>query len=172
MSDSNGRRQRLIIVDGPDGSGKTTLTTRIAERLGMGLQVFSYKPTRPGFATTFDEYLSRLNRSELYEVWDRCWWDEWVYRDLGSPEPKPYNMGEYRHLLWQTIGHDPLVIWCTQSIRNEDEYVTGLEQSKAMNRYVSLMPVLSLFVRMVTYSAQEWHDNVDGFIDQHLVTEG
>lgn len=61
-----------IIVEGPDGAGKTTLVNEIAEKYGLNKVVF----TKNGYKT-FMSYMRYLDLSHV--VFDRCFISELIY---------------------------------------------------------------------------------------------
>lgn len=70
-----------IIIEGPDGAGKSTLAKSLADRLGMNI----LKMTANG-GQSVPEYLQKLACDGV--VIDRCWVSEQVYPDLFGREPR------------------------------------------------------------------------------------
>lgn len=70
-----------IIIEGPDGAGKTTLANKLAKRLGMNI----LKMTANG-GQSFIEYIQKLACDGV--VIDRCWVSEQIYADIFGREQR------------------------------------------------------------------------------------
>lgn len=70
-----------IIIEGPDGAGKSTLAKSLADRLDMNI----LKMTANG-GQSAPEYLQKLACDGV--VIDRCWVSEQIYSDLFGREPR------------------------------------------------------------------------------------
>lgn len=73
-----------IIIEGPDGAGKSTLAKSLADRLGMNI----LKMTANG-GQSVPEYKQKLACDGV--IIDRCWVSEQVYSDLFGREPRIGN---------------------------------------------------------------------------------
>lgn len=73
-----------IIIEGPDGAGKSTLAKSLADRLDMNI----LKMTANG-GQSVPEYLQKLACDGV--IIDRCWVSEQVYSDLFGREPRIDN---------------------------------------------------------------------------------
>lgn len=73
-----------IIIEGPDGAGKSTLAKSLAGALDMNI----LKMTANG-GQSVPEYLQKLACDGV--VIDRCWVSEQVYSDLFGREPRIDN---------------------------------------------------------------------------------
>lgn len=73
-----------IIIEGPDGAGKSTLAKSLADRLDMNI----LKMTANG-GQSVQEYLQKLACDGV--IIDRCWVSEQVYSDLFGREPRIDN---------------------------------------------------------------------------------
>lgn len=73
-----------IIIEGPDGAGKSTLAKSLADRLDMNI----LKMTANG-GQSVPEYLQKLACDGV--IIDRCWVSEQVYSDLFGREPRIGN---------------------------------------------------------------------------------
>lgn len=69
-----------IIIEGPDGAGKSTLAKSLADRLDMNI----LKMTANGGQSP-DEYMQKLACDGV--IIDRCWVSEQVYSDLFGRDP-------------------------------------------------------------------------------------
>lgn len=70
-----------IIIEGPDGAGKSTLAKSLADRLDMNI----LKMTANGGQSP-TEYMQKLECDGV--IIDRCWVSEQVYSDLFGREPR------------------------------------------------------------------------------------
>lgn len=70
-----------IIIEGPDGAGKSTLAESLAHALDMNI----LKMTANG-GQSVSEYMQKLACDGV--VIDRCWVSEQVYSDLFGREPR------------------------------------------------------------------------------------
>lgn len=73
-----------IIIEGPDGAGKSTLAESLADRLGMNI----LKMTADG-GQSVPEYLQKISCDGV--IIDRCRVSEQVYSDLFGREPRIDN---------------------------------------------------------------------------------
>lgn len=73
-----------IIIEGPDGAGKSTLAKSLAGSLDMNI----LKMTANG-GQSVPEYLQKLECDGV--IIDRCWVSEQVYSDLFGREPRIGN---------------------------------------------------------------------------------
>lgn len=73
-----------IIIEGPDGAGKSTLAESLADRLDMNI----LKMTANG-GQSVPGYLQKLACDGV--IIDRCWVSEQVYSDLFGREPRIDN---------------------------------------------------------------------------------
>lgn len=73
-----------IIIEGPDGAGKSTLAKSLAGALDMNI----LKMTANG-CQSVPEYLQKLACDGI--VIDRCWVSEQIYSDLFGREPRIDN---------------------------------------------------------------------------------
>ena len=68
----------IILLEGPDGSGKTTLANKIKQQTGYVLLHRSYPKTKEEKAKMKQEYLEAI-KSRKNIIIDRCWYSEMVY---------------------------------------------------------------------------------------------
>lgn len=73
-----------IIIEGPDGAGKSTLAKSLAGALGMNI----LKMTADG-GQSVPEYRQKLGCDGV--IIDRCWVSEQIYSDLFGREPRIDN---------------------------------------------------------------------------------
>lgn len=70
-----------IIIEGPDGAGKSTLAAKLAKRLDLNI----LKMTANG-GQSANEYLQKLQCDGI--VIDRCWVSEQIYADIFGREQR------------------------------------------------------------------------------------
>lgn len=81
----------IIIVDGPEKAGKTTLIRRLAEKIGYRV-VKQSGPAKPNFLIYLVQLLDNIGDGGGV-IWDRSWASEFVYRTLmGEETPNPVVM--------------------------------------------------------------------------------
>ncbi len=88
-------RRRLIILEGPDGGGKTTLGKELSAKLGVQVTNHGpYKGEQQIWKHYFDSMLPAYS-GERDVILDRCWLAEPVYGEV-------YRGGMNRLESWQT----------------------------------------------------------------------
>lgn len=70
-----------IIIEGPDGAGKSTLAKSLAGALGMNILKMT-----PNGGQSVREYVQKLACDGV--IIDRCWVSEQIYPDLFGREPR------------------------------------------------------------------------------------
>lgn len=73
-----------IIIEGPDGAGKSTLAKSLADRLDMNILKMTANDGQLGL-----EYLQKLECDGV--IIDRCWVSEQIYSDLFGRESRIDN---------------------------------------------------------------------------------
>lgn len=137
----------LVIVEGPDGSGKSTLIHKLVDE-GM-IQIVS--PSRES-ETIFFDYLDLqifARTEEFTAVIDRSIFTEMIYRYLDKKEPSTFDMLQ---MLTMFEKYNVKIVYCTnkdcfiKSIERGEDNITTLEQSKKVQElYSYLMYLLENF---------------------------
>jgi hypothetical protein len=103
----------LIIIEGPDGAGKTTLVQKLLDEFPTGLVLGErgttdrsklYEVTVPD---TFRALTYAVNGDKPARLWDRLFYSEFVYAPLGMPPREPmFNESQRVHItkMIQAIG--------------------------------------------------------------------
>ena len=123
----------MIILEGPDGGGKTTLAHKIAEEFGMEYRrppeelLSSLTGPSPGLHEWWREQMRRPTHERMEGVYDRCFWiSEPIYAAMSKRVPLINH-----DLLWRGISdlwaEGPLMIFCMTDEAGmlENTYVAG-----------------------------------------------
>lgn len=151
----------VFIIEGPDGSGKTTLAEMLSKQTGFPVVHRTQPKSEEEKARMMQEYVATIKTGKN-AIFDRCWYSEMAYgpimRDksvIGYPE-----MYELERLLTK---RGALIIYCTDkpetlwyrcSKRGEDyitDYGIFVDICKA---FEDIMSVPHL-VPVVTYAYKE-----------------
>lgn len=119
----------IIIIEGPDGSGKTTLANLLSKQTGYPVIHRSQPKSEEEKAQMMQSYVDVI-KSGRNAIFDRCWYSEMVYgpimRDASVISYK--EMYELERMLAKKgalIIHctdDPVILWRRATQRGE-EYV-------------------------------------------------
>lgn len=148
----------IIIIEGPDGAGKTTLANKIQQQTGYVLLHRSQPKTEEDKRRMMDEYVQVIKSGKSC-IMDRCWYSEMVYGPVmrdASVITYP-QMYELEKLLAK---HGALVIHCTGSLqdlwkrcltRGEDYIVDKDTFTKIYSGYDEIMNQVPHIIPVVTY---------------------
>lgn len=127
----------IIILEGPDGGGKTTLANTLSKHSGWPIKHFSYPKTQEEVDNMFSMYLDMLNSLEPTEnvILDRCWYSDMCYGPVmrGAATITTAKMLELeeaalKHGCMVVLCIDePTVLWQRVSKRGDD-YITDEEK--------------------------------------------
>ena len=123
----------LIIIDGPDGSGKTTLAKRLADITGYEYFHFSYPKTDAEKEVMVQKYKDFI-KNHPNAILDRSWYSEIVYGLVvrGKSCVSPEDMKDLELL---THRYGALIIYCTdkpevlwqRATKRGEDYITDYE---------------------------------------------
>lgn len=100
----------LIIIEGPDGSGKSTLINKLKERFPKCEFVPSYKPKTPTeMVIAFEDNLDMAN-AKKHHILDRAGWISGLIYPKVFGEVNSVPFPNYR--LMEAWSLDQIVIWC------------------------------------------------------------
>ena len=142
----------MIIVEGPDGAGKTTLVKEIVDQFGIAIGERGTKDRDKLWQVTRSDTYKALHNavdpdSEI-QLWDRLFYSEFVYWDLVGRQKPEFNKAD-RVLIPQLISalQAPL-IWCLppeneviENTLNEGHQMAGVEENikKIYQRYRNML---------------------------------
>lgn len=123
----------IIIIEGPDGSGKTTLAEKLSRQTGFPVIHRTQPKSDEEKAKMMDSYLEVIKNGKN-AIFDRCWYSEMAYgpimRDASVISyPDMYRLEEQlakRGALIIYCTDNPFVLWRRCTKRGED-YITDYD---------------------------------------------
>lgn len=151
----------IIIVEGPDGAGKTMLAQQLSRQTGYSIEHFSKPETDEQKALMMGEYL-QIAKNGRNIILDRCWYSEMVYgkvmRDQAYIDyPQMYELER------ALAKNGAIVIYCTgpkaalwmRCTKRGEDYVTSRDDFNAIcAEYDALMGVPH-YVPVVRYEYKD-----------------
>ena len=135
----------IIIIEGPDGAGKTTQALRLSSQLRLPIRHRSRPKDEKEKARMMAEYKNAIS-SGRSEIWDRAWYSEMVYgpimRDASVISHEQMyeledSLPEGSYILYCTGA--PVELWERSQIRGE-KYITSFDDFCAIHQaYEELM---------------------------------
>jgi thymidylate kinase len=128
----------IIIIEGPDGSGKTRLAEQLSKQTGYKIRHRSKPETEEERTKMMDDYLVDI-RSNKNIIWDRSFYSEMVYGNV--MRDKSYiNWTQMLQLETELANVGAIIIHCTADIlklwdrcksRGED-YIKDIDKLEAI----------------------------------------
>lgn len=152
----------IVIVEGPDGSGKSTLCKQLVAIMGAKYRHFSY-PTSTDEANalyeTYSTFLQKVVQNNEDIIIDRMWPSTQVYGEVlrGKSEITEKQAAS----LEATIKNHAIIIYCTGNAENMwhscvergEDYVTGFKDFYSICRkYDEVMLEQKHLIPVFTYS--------------------
>lgn len=105
----------IIMLDGPDGSGKSTFAKRMSETTGAPIIHNSAPKNEYDTSTMYDRYVEMIDQHDNAII-DRCWYAEIVYGNYlrNVSHISLSQMHELERLISKKTGG--LIIHCTDDI--------------------------------------------------------
>lgn len=123
----------IIIIEGPDGSGKTTLAEKLSRQTGYPVVHRSQPKTEEEKKQMLASYLGAIETGKNI-IFDRCWYSEMVYGPVMRDEsvisyPEMYFIEE------KLTKHGALIIYCTdkpktlwrRATKRGEDYITDFD---------------------------------------------
>jgi thymidylate kinase len=141
----------LIIVEGPDGSGKTTLINTLCER-GYGKKIFGICKDVPNQMMLWYELITSCvdDKSNVY-IMDRCYLSDWAYRLAMNDGEACMSLTNISDLL---SVKNVIYIFCKNKnayelakLRGEDYVQTKEQHVKVCNSYDFIYDTISKFCK-------------------------
>ena len=151
----------IFIIEGPDGSGKTTLANTLSRQTGYNIIHRVQPKTEEDKRNMMDEYLSII-KSGKNAIFDRCWYSEMAYgpimRDASVISyPEMYRLEEL------LARNGAIIIYCTDNEaklwkrcqRRGEDYITDYETFKKICDAFNQIMNVPHIVPVVNYSYAE-----------------
>lgn len=148
----------IIIIEGPDGSGKTTLANYLSKTTGYPIKHRSKPNTPEEKAAMMQSYIDDI-RSNDNIIWDRCFYSEMVYGPV-MRDQSYISLEQMWQLEKELLDQGVLVIYCTDDTltlwerctARGETYITSVEQMAALkDKYDLLMLQGDHLVPITTY---------------------
>jgi len=137
----------IIILEGPDGAGKTTLADQLLNSLQYGVRIHhhgSYLSCTPNEIQ--NAYFRSIYDASPTIIMDRSWLSEPIYADVVRKSPSRLSSNHVRELELAASARGVLVVNCrpplSTCIKKEDEYVDTNQLKLIYNMYESLPTLL------------------------------
>lgn len=151
----------LLIIEGPDGSGKTTLAQQLSRQTGYPIVHRSQPKTEEEKKLMMGEYLQAI-KTNRNVIFDRCWYSEMAYGPV-MRDDSVISYPEMYELERQLAKVGAMIIYCTgpepalwmRCTRRGEDYVTSRDNFKAIYKnYEDIMSVPH-YVPVVKYEYKE-----------------
>lgn len=151
----------IIIIEGPDGAGKTTLANKLSEQTGYPILHRTKPKSEEEKQVMMGEYL-QIVKTGRNVIFDRCWYSEMVY----GPVMRDRSVIDYPQMYAlekRLAKQGALIIYCTDSVaalwmrsqKRGESYVKDKETfNEICKRYDELFDVPH-YVPVVTYRCPE-----------------
>jgi len=153
----------ILIIEGPDGSGKTTLAEYLSKQMGFPIKHRSNPKTEEEKREMMQSYIDDIKNSNNI-IWDRCFYSEMVYGPVMRDKSyiTKYQMLDLEQMLLKA---GALVIYCTDDTlelwercqTRGEHYITTVElMGEIKTRYDKLMlntnHLIPVVQRRISYS--------------------
>lgn len=151
----------IIILEGPDGSGKTTLAKQLSRQTGYPYEHRSKPENEEEKAKMMIEYL-QMCKSRQNLIVDRCWYSEMVYGKV-MRDQSYIDYTQMYELERMLAKGGAIIIYCTASkaalwmraTQRGEDYITSRDDFNAIcEEYEKLMSVPH-YIPVVRYEYKE-----------------
>lgn len=151
----------IIILEGPDGSGKTTLAQQISKQTGFPIIHRSQPKTEEEKMCMMGEYLQAI-KERKNAIFDRCWYSEMAYGPVMRDE-SVITYPEMYELERQLAKSGAMIIHCTgpeaalwmRCQRRGEEYITCRDDFKAIHKNFEEIMSVPHYIPVVRYEYKD-----------------
>ena len=153
----------IIIIEGPDGSGKTTLAEQLSRETGYPIVHRSQPKTDEEKKLMMGQYLQDLKAGRNV-IWDRCWYSEMCYGPVMRDKsyityPQMYELEE------QLAKAGAMIIYCTgpraelwkRCQKRGEDYITSRDDFVAICEKFDEVMSVPHYVPVVKYECPVMH---------------
>lgn len=151
----------ILIIEGPDGSGKTTLANQLSRQTGYPIIHRSQPKTEEEKKLMMGEYIQTI-KANKNAIFDRCWYSEMVYGPV-MRDASVLSYPEMYELERLAAKAGAMIIYCTgpesalwmRCMKRGEDYITCRDTFKAIHKsYEDLMSVPH-YIPVVRYEYKE-----------------
>lgn len=152
----------IIILEGPDGAGKTTLANRLARQNNYSVIHRKQPKSTKEKQNMMSEYLESIKNSNNV-IFDRCWYSEMVYGPV-MRDSSVISYPEMYSLEKELAKHGAIIIYATAQIpvlwqrclKRGEDYITSSNTFSAIcHAYDVLMLDVPHYIPVLTYEYKE-----------------
>jgi len=156
----------IIIIEGPDGAGKSMLAKQLAEQTGFTILHRHQVSSDEAKSEMMEQYLDVILRAGYTGqgfILDRCWYSEYVYGNVFG-DPHVISKEAILNIEVKLARVGALIIYCTGDkdvlwgrciARGENYISTKLQYNEIYGRYVDLFYKEKHLIPVVSYEYTE-----------------
>lgn len=151
----------IIIIEGPDGSGKTSLANTLSKQLGYPILHRTRPETEEEKREMLEEYV-RIIRGNKNMILDRCWYSEIVYGSImrDSSYISFYDMYDLEKLVAK---HGGILIYATgpssalwnRCQRRGEDYITSRDTFNAIHTSYTKLMSMPHYIPVLKYEYKD-----------------
>lgn len=151
----------IIIIEGSDGSGKTTLAQQLSRQTGFPIVHQSYPKTEEEKKCMVGMYIQAIKENKN-AIFDRCWYSEMVYGPILRDRSAISYIDMYK-LEEQVAKVGGMIIHCTgpesalwmRCTKRGEDYVTSRDDFKAIHKGFNDIMNIPHYLPVVQYEYKE-----------------
>ena len=152
----------IIILEGPDGAGKTTLAEKLKQQTGYTYLRRAQPKTEEDKKRMMEEYIQVI-KSGKNCIFDRCWYSELIYGPI-MRDASVITYPQMYQLERLIAKNGAILIYCTapeatlwkRCMRRGEDYITKHEDfRKICKEYDTLMYDVPHLIPVTTYVYQD-----------------